>query len=404
MSHTNNTAIKPLKKNTSLLRLKARRKLWLNVHLWLGLTAGAALLLIGLTGSILVFWQEIDAWLNPQLLQVEVPDTKVYLSPVILAETSKSMLPEQAEISWIEFPNHSHESLVLNYSMPSLSVSGEMDEWKLYIDPFSAQIKGTRLWYPADYFSGMDFIPLIFKLHYALLMKTNGMVFVGIIAVILIISVLTGLILWWPLTHKWHQALTIKFKASKERLIFDLHKTAGFYGAIVLLAVLMSGVSMNLPEQFTNVIGVFSPLSSVQQKSAKENTLEAVISWGDAAEIVDKNYPEGRISNLSPPQNEMAGYQVCKKGILSLNRFVSTRCVFVGQYSGEILSVNDQKTGSAGDVFLKWQWPLHSGQAFGWAGRILVFLTGINCVVLYVTGVIRWCQKRRVKRALKKIY
>ena len=36
-------------------RLPFARKLWLNLHLWLGLTAGVALALIGLTGSLLVF-------------------------------------------------------------------------------------------------------------------------------------------------------------------------------------------------------------------------------------------------------------------------------------------------------------------------------------------------------------
>jgi uncharacterized iron-regulated membrane protein len=53
--------------------------------------------------------------------------------------------------------------------------------------------------------------------------------------------------------------------------------------------------------------------------------------------------------------------------------------------------------GTAGDVFLQWQWPLHSGQAFGMTGRILVFLTRIACPVLYVTGIIRWLRKRKAK-------
>jgi uncharacterized iron-regulated membrane protein len=50
------------------------------------------------------------------------------------------------------------------------------------------------------------------------------------------------------------------------------------------------------------------------------------------------------------------------------------------------------------DVFMQWQWPLHSGQAFGWTGRILVFITGLICPVLLVTGVIRWLQKRKATR------
>jgi uncharacterized iron-regulated membrane protein len=44
---------------------------------------------------------------------------------------------------------------------------------------------------------------------------------------------------------------------------------------------------------------------------------------------------------------------------------------------------------------MQWQWPLHSGAAFGWTGRILVFITGLLCPLIFVTGVIRWLQKKR---------
>jgi len=50
-----------------LTELKRRRKLWLQIHLWLGLLAGSVLLIAGLTGSIITFWQELDAVLNPAL-------------------------------------------------------------------------------------------------------------------------------------------------------------------------------------------------------------------------------------------------------------------------------------------------------------------------------------------------
>jgi len=44
------------------------------------------------------------------------------------------------------------------------------------------------------------------------------------------------------------------------------------------------------------------------------------------------------------------------------------------------------------------QWPLHNGQAFGMTGRILVFLSGLACPVLFVTGVMRRRQKRRAHK------
>lgn len=36
-------------------------------HRWLGLTGGIVMVLIGLTGSFIVFYREIDAALNPAL-------------------------------------------------------------------------------------------------------------------------------------------------------------------------------------------------------------------------------------------------------------------------------------------------------------------------------------------------
>jgi uncharacterized iron-regulated membrane protein len=78
--------------------------------------------------------------------------------------------------------------------------------------------------------------------------------------------------------------------------------------------------------------------------------------------------------------------------------FMGRKQIVVDQYSGRILYVAEPLAGKAGDVFLLWQWPLHSGQVLRMPGRILVLLSGIVCAVLFITGVIRWLQKRRAKK------
>lgn len=50
---------------------------------------------------------------------------------------------------------------------------------------------------------------------------------------------------------------------------------------------------------------------------------------------------------------------------------------------------------TAGETFLNLMWPLHNGDALRLPGRILVCITGFVPLVLYVTGIIRWLQKRR---------
>src|SRR5262245_56069190 len=50
-------------------RAAPRRSSWFTIHRWLGIGLGVWFALVGLTGSLLVFDEPIDAWLNPQLLR-----------------------------------------------------------------------------------------------------------------------------------------------------------------------------------------------------------------------------------------------------------------------------------------------------------------------------------------------
>ncbi|MEO8339302.1 MAG: hypothetical protein ABI604_06220 [Nitrospirota bacterium] len=38
---------------------------------------------------------------------------------------------------------------------------------------------------------------------------------------------------------------------------------------------------------------------------------------------------------------------------------------------------------SAGETFADWQWPLHSGQGFGWTGCLMVLLSKLASPIIY---------------------
>lgn len=122
------------------------------------------------------------------------------------------------------------------------------------------------------------------------------------------------------------------------------------------------------------------------------------ISAERALDIATQQHPDGEFGGMFMPGNAEGVYIVTQKEVPELSAFWSERQIAIDQYSGEILDVRAPDTRrSAGETFLDWQWPLHSGQVFGWPGRILIFLCGLACPVIYATGVIRWLQKRRVK-------
>ena len=56
------------------------RSFWVQVHLWLGLTLGVVGALLGLSGSILVYDHEVDAWLNPARYAISGPQVALPLS------------------------------------------------------------------------------------------------------------------------------------------------------------------------------------------------------------------------------------------------------------------------------------------------------------------------------------
>ncbi|WP_342349953.1 PepSY domain-containing protein [uncultured Nitrospira sp.] len=73
----------------------------------------------------------------------------------------------------------------------------------------------------------------------------------------------------------------------------------------------------------------------------------------------------------------------------------AARALWIDQYDGQILHTYDPKQFTAGDIFERWLFPLHSGEAFGLPGRIGIMILDLVPTVLFVTGFIRWRHKRQ---------
>ena len=78
-----------------------------------------------------------------------------------------------------------------------------------------------------------------------------------------------------------------------------------------------------------------------------------------------------------------------------VNQASTNRMLVIDQYSGEVLASQDPREFSAGEKFFEWQYPLHSGEAFGEAGRAFMLAFGLVPLGLYVTGFVRWRHKVR---------
>ena len=122
------------------------------------------------------------------------------------------------------------------------------------------------------------------------------------------------------------------------------------------------------------------------------------IGVDEAVAIADKIFSDGRLHWILLPSTPSGVYVVGKQSKDEPNRTTTFRNVGVDQYSGQVLYVQDRNAFTAGERFLEWLFPLHTGEAFGAFGRSIVLVIGLTPLSLYVTGFLRWRQKRRARR------
>jgi uncharacterized iron-regulated membrane protein len=120
----------------------------------------------------------------------------------------------------------------------------------------------------------------------------------------------------------------------------------------------------------------------------------------EAVAIAQRQFPEAEFNHLHPPDKANGVYGVYEVALLQateVQRTYGRTVVYIDRYSGDVLAVSNPDDFTAADVFYAWQFPLHSGEAFGMVGRWIVFASGLTPAVLYVTGFLLWWRKRRAR-------
>jgi len=95
------------------------------------------------------------------------------------------------------------------------------------------------------------------------------------------------------------------------------------------------------------------------------------------------------IPGLFPP--------VLREGRLYYDGGLGNNTLYFDGADGAALGALEPGKGSAGDIFLQAQFPLHSGRIIGIPGRVIVSISGLLVATLSVTGVVIWMNKRRAR-------
>ena len=378
-------------------RREVARKVFLQLHRTIGLFVGAVFVLVGLSGAVLAFREDIDELLNASIMRVDTPAQGSYRSPDEILGGAFAAMPADGKAERLTMPRHAGSAAEITYMVETDDL--ETDVYQLFVDPYTAKVKGQRLYQHHGGPFSQPLIPFLMTFHWTLLLGVNNAYVLGSLAILVFISILVGLYLWFPLNGAWRLGLKIKWKASAERLAYDVHRSVGIYCAAILLVMLFSGIAMIFKPATRSVTTLFSPVRpKIDFGKSKPLPGQSPIGVGAAVAAADKIFPDGRLHWILLPSAPSGVYVVGKQSDDEPNRTKTSRNVGVDQYSGRVLQVQDRNGFTAGEKFLEWLFPLHSGEAFGAVGRSIVLFIGLTPLALYVTGFLRWRQRRRARR------
>ncbi len=384
------------------------RSIWVKLHRWLGLFMALFLFISGLTGALIAWDHELDEWLNPQLFHAQ-PSSQPPLQPLELADRLEA---GDARLRVSYLPLHLEEGHNLGVVVePRRDAQGQLpslDFDQVALDPSNGEVVGSRLWGEIS-LARENLMPFLYKLHYTLHLPDGvgvalGGLLLGIDALVWVLDCFIALWISFPSRRTWRKSFAFRWKQGGHKLTFDLHRSGGVWIWALLLTLAVTSVSMNLPFQVTRpLVNLFSPLTPSPFEQRTPTTLdEAVEPRLTRAEAITRAQAEARQRGILAPPGGI--YYSAEFGLYGVGFFAAgadhgdgglgNPWLTIDAQNGQLLSADIPGRGSAGDVFMQAQFPLHSGRILGLPGRILLSVLGLAVAMLSLTGILIWLRKR----------
>ncbi len=377
------------------------------LHLWIGLCFGTLFVLAGLTGSVLVWTDEIDHFLNPDLFNASPAtntnaNASTHLTPARLQAVLDRLIvdPHYGQPTQITIPAEANAPFVAWYrNSPSkhpLSIHLDISR-QVMIHPLTLQIIGERNWGEIG-LSRRQLMSTLFHFHRYLLVGEVGKTIIGVTGLVLFITSVVGIALWWPKLNlkAWRQALTISCTQSWPRFNYSFHRAAGFFAAPILLMVGFSGWYFNLPKWVTPVVGSIATVSAPLAMRKDATPQSTPLSAQEVMHTAQAIFPDARISRVGLPSKSSMHYEIRMRQHGEIRQGDGATRITIDAFNAKVLQIRNPLQAPAGDAFLGWLFPLHTGEAWGIYGRIFMSCFGIMPLLFMVTGIAIWLKRKKM--------
>jgi uncharacterized iron-regulated membrane protein len=339
----------------------------LKIHRWVGLIAGIAILVLAVTGCVLVFESDIERSLHASVLKVTPGAERVPLQQAVEAVRAAYPSDTPTGVSFPQRPNHA-----LQINLRSGLTAG--------VDPYSGRVLGT-----ID--RSKSVTVFVHVLHTRFLAGRPGELVAGGFTVVTLLMALSGVYLWWP-----RQIWTVKSSRSWRRVNFDLHNVLGWYSAVLLVFMTLSGAMIAYEDTLDPLVRKLDRGVAASTPAAVASTVipgARPISPDEAYRAAQAAVPGAFIANMNLPTAGRVTYRMGVK--FPEDRTPGGRSrVAVDQYSGAVLDVVSTRRQPLGTRILNLKRSIHTGDVFGWPSQALAFLVSLSLAGQVVTGFLIW--------------
>lgn len=387
------------------------KKVLFQLHWFFGITAGLVLAVMGISGALYSFSDEILHALNPHSLSVEVRAESIMplsrLVPLLEAAQGE-------KVAGLRIDTALGDAARVNYAPPPGERRGPMR----YFDPFTGQMQGEVV--------GQGFFEFVLQLHRFLTIGDTGRQITGACTLILLFFALSGLYLRWPRQAlSWRAWLTLDWAKKGRAFNWDLHSVIGTWCLVVYLLSAVTGLTWSYSwfREGVNRVLVGAPPAS-EQRSRSEgqprgerqeqrppaergNAQAAEQSPTDPASGIDFDALYSSIQSSAGPELTTFNLRLAPKPGQPATVFYLLRSspheralnqLSLDTQSGKVLQHKRYADQPLGGQLFASIYALHVGSYFGIVGRLIITIASLCMPLFFVTGWLLYLDRRRKKR------
>jgi len=372
------------------------RRLWLDVHLWLGVGLMIVLIPLSVSGSILVWHDALDRALYADRYAVSGPEASQPMG--VYKAAAEQAFAGRAVLTQLRLPQKAGDPVVAVGRLAGPpGPGGRPRTLNAWIDPPTAKLLSSGE-------VAKTFTMVMHQLHGSFLVPGVGRKVVGWLGWAMFVSSATGLWLWWPRHAGFLKGLRWRRGAST---LFNLHHMIGFWLCLPLAVLSLTGVYISFPQTSHALFGAPPPPSRPGGRSTPP-PIEHPTTTVDAAvtkALAEK--PGAWVTTVSTPT---AGKDPAWRIQLRTPGAKEPATVQVLDATGEIKKARRgaQGAGPGGpgsgegrpDPLSRWMRRIHDGGEMGGVWQSIIFVAGVAPAVLGVTGLVMWLRRRARQRAL----